>query len=63
MIPCIKIKDKQHRHQMVYTGVGDEVHCANYCGLQTFATKQEQEEFFHWHKQLEETHWPEGAEI
>ncbi len=62
MIPCIIIKGVQHRHQIVFTGEGDKVHCVNHCGL-SFETKQEQEEFFHWHKQLGETRWPEGAEI
>lgn len=62
MIPCIKIKDKQHRHQIVYTGNGDEVRCINHCGLQSFKTKQEQEEFFEADQQQQQTRWPNAGE-
>jgi hypothetical protein len=62
MQPCITVKGKQHRHQVVYSGINDEVHCVNHCGL-AFLTKKEQEQFFEWDRQLGETRWPEGAEL
>jgi hypothetical protein len=61
MNPCIVIKEKQFQHQIVYTGVGDEVHC-HFCGL-SWPNKNEADEAFLWEKQLAKTKWPEGAEL
>lgn len=61
MKPCIVVKERQFNHQVVYTGIGDEVHC-HFCGL-SWPTKSDADKAFEEQKQWAKTRFPEGAEL
>lgn len=61
VVACITVKGKVFRHQTIFTGVGDEVHC-HFCGLK-FQSSREAQDAFEFERQLEMTKWPEGAEL
>lgn len=61
VVACIIVKGNQFRHQTIFTGVGDEVHC-HFCQLK-FSSSREAADYFEFERQLETTKWPEGAEL
>lgn len=58
---CITVKGKQFRHQFVYDGVGDGVHCI-FCRVQ-YPSRVEAEKQFEaesrWREVSESIRWPE----
>jgi hypothetical protein len=61
MQACIKVKEVQFRHQIIWTGVRDRAHC-HFCCL-AWETRAEADEALLAAKQWAETRFPEDAEL
>ena len=61
MKPCIVVKGKQYQHQFICSSDPTGVHC-HFCQL-SYPNREAAENDMKFEQQIENTRWPEGAEL